>query len=38
VEAELIKRLRDLPDRADHADLLAWLLGRASAPTLVEPW
>ncbi len=26
-----------LPERADHADLLAWLIGRASAPDL-GPW
>jgi maleylpyruvate isomerase len=38
VEAELIKRMRALPDRADHAELLAWLLGRAPAPELTEPW
>lgn len=37
VEEELAKRLRALPDRADHADLLAWLLGRAPAPDL-GPW
>jgi maleylpyruvate isomerase len=37
VEAELSKRLRALPGRADHADLLAWLLGRAAAPDL-GPW
>ena len=37
VEGELAKRLRDLPDRADHADLLAWLLGRALPPEL-RPW
>ena len=37
VEGELAKRLRALPDRADDADLLAWLLGRAPAPDL-EPW
>jgi maleylpyruvate isomerase len=37
VEGELAKRLRGLPDRADHADLLAWLLGRARAPEL-GPW
>jgi maleylpyruvate isomerase len=37
VEGELAKRLRALPDRADHADLLAWLLGRAAAPEL-GPW
>lgn len=38
VEAELTKRLRALPERADHAELLAWVLGRASAPELVGPW
>jgi maleylpyruvate isomerase len=37
VEGELNKRLHALPDRADHADLLAWLLGRAPAPEL-GPW
>ena len=37
VERELVKRLRGLPDRADHADLLAWLLDRAPAPAL-GPW
>jgi maleylpyruvate isomerase len=37
VEGELSKRLRALPDRADHADLVAWLLGRAPAPDLA-PW
>ena len=37
VESELARRLRGLPERADHADLLAWLLGRASAPDL-GPW
>jgi maleylpyruvate isomerase len=37
VEGELTKRLRALSDRADHADLLAWLLGRAPAPDL-GPW
>jgi maleylpyruvate isomerase len=37
VEGELAKRLRGLPDRAEHADLLAWLLGRAPAPEL-GPW
>jgi hypothetical protein len=37
VDNELAKRLRALPDRADHADLLAWLLGRAPAPEL-GPW
>jgi maleylpyruvate isomerase len=38
VEGELAKRLRGLPDRAVHADLLAWLLDRAPAPPLVGPW
>jgi maleylpyruvate isomerase len=38
VEGELAKRLRALPTRADHADLLAWLLGRAAAPELLGPW
>ncbi|WP_456786083.1 maleylpyruvate isomerase N-terminal domain-containing protein [Cellulomonas sp. P5_C5] len=38
VEVELPKRLHALPDRASHAELLAWLLGRAPAPDLVGPW
>jgi maleylpyruvate isomerase len=38
VESELPKRLRSLPDRADHAEILAWLLGRAPAPELITPW
>lgn len=38
VETELPKRLQALPDRAGHADLLAWLIGRAAAPDLVGPW
>lgn len=38
VEVELIKRMRALPDRVDHADLLAWLLGRAPAPELTKAW
>ena len=37
VEGELARRLRALPDRADHAELLAWLLDRAPAPRL-GPW
>lgn len=37
VEGELTKRLRALPERADHAELLAWLLDRAPAPPL-KPW
>lgn len=38
VEGELPKRLRSLPDRAGHAELLAWLLGRTPAPELTGPW
>jgi maleylpyruvate isomerase len=37
IEGELAKRVSALPDRAEHAALLAWLLGRASAPQLA-PW
>ena len=37
VDVELGKRLRGLADRADHAELLAWLLDRGSAPDL-GPW
>lgn len=37
VDAELAKRVNTLADRADHAHLLAWLLGRAHAPQLA-PW
>ena len=37
VEIELAKRMRALPDRAEHAALLAWLVGRAPAPDL-DPW
>lgn len=37
VQGELAKRLRGLPERADHAELLAWLLDRAPAPEL-GPW
>jgi len=37
VEGELVKRLDALPARADHAELLAWLLGRGAAPDLA-PW
>ena len=37
VEGELAKRLDALPGRAAHADLLAWLLDRGSAPDLT-PW
>lgn len=35
VEGELAKRLDALLDRADHAQLLAWLLDRAPAPRLM---
>jgi hypothetical protein len=35
IEGELAKRLRTLPGRTDHADLLAWLLDRARAPDLM---
>lgn len=38
VEGELSKRLRSFPDRAEHAEILAWLLGRAPAPELTGPW
>jgi maleylpyruvate isomerase len=37
VESELAKRIAGLADRASHAALLAWLLGRAEAPVL-GPW
>lgn len=37
VESELRRRLRGLPDRTEHAELLAWLLGRSPAPEL-GPW
>ena len=37
VEGELAKRLETLPSRADHANLLAWLLDRGRAPDLA-PW
>ncbi len=33
VDGELARRLRGLTDRADRADLLAWLLDRAPRPT-----
>jgi len=38
VEGELAKRLHALPERAVHADLLAWLLGRGPAPELISSW
>ncbi len=38
VDCELPKRLRSLPNRADHAELLAWLFGRAPAPDLTGLW
>ena len=37
VEAELAKRLPALADRAPHALLLAWLIGRGDVPELA-PW
>jgi len=37
VENELRRALHKLPDRADHAALVEWLIGRASAPDL-ESW
>ncbi|HEY5154224.1 MAG TPA: maleylpyruvate isomerase N-terminal domain-containing protein, partial [Acidimicrobiales bacterium] len=37
VEGELDRRLRGLPDRADHRDLVSWLLGRGEPPDLA-PW
>ncbi|MBA2625944.1 MAG: maleylpyruvate isomerase N-terminal domain-containing protein [Acidimicrobiia bacterium] len=37
VEGELARRLRRLPDRADHVALVTWLMGRAPAPEL-GPW
>lgn len=38
-DGELPKRLQSLPDRADHAQILAWLLGRAPpAPEFTERW
>ena len=37
VEGELARRLPGLADRADQAELISWLLGRGSAPTL-KPW
>jgi maleylpyruvate isomerase len=37
VDGELSRRLKGLPERASHPELLAWLLGRAPAPDL-SPW
>ncbi|MBM3674593.1 MAG: maleylpyruvate isomerase family mycothiol-dependent enzyme [Actinobacteria bacterium] len=37
VDGELARRLRALPDRAEHPELLAWLLGRGPCPALA-PW
>ena len=37
VEGELRRALHKLPDRADHAELVEWLIGRSSAPVL-ESW
>jgi hypothetical protein len=36
VDSELSKRLRSFHDRADHAEILAWLLNRAPAPELTS--
>lgn len=38
VEGELTKRLARLRERADSADLLAWLIDRGPAPELHGPW
>ena len=38
VERELAKRIRTLPERAEHAEILAWFLGRGPAPALTGPW
>lgn len=37
VERALPRLISGLPDRADHRDLMAWILGRASPPEL-ERW
>jgi len=37
VDGELQRRLRGLPDRADHRVLVSWLLGRGEPPELA-PW
>jgi maleylpyruvate isomerase len=37
VEGELQRALHKLPRRADHAELVEWLIGRRSAPEL-ESW
>lgn len=37
VDGELERRLRDVSDRCDPAELVAWLLGRGPAPEL-GPW
>lgn len=37
VEGELRRALHKLPERADHAELVEWLIGRRSAPML-ESW
>ncbi|HVA51905.1 MAG TPA: maleylpyruvate isomerase N-terminal domain-containing protein [Acidimicrobiales bacterium] len=37
VEGELRRALHKLPDRAEHAALVEWLIGRAHAPAL-ESW
>ena len=38
VDWALPRLITGLADRADRRSLMAWLLGRGSPPTLVEPW
>jgi maleylpyruvate isomerase len=38
IERELARRIRSFPDRAEHAEILAWFLGRGPAPALKGPW
>jgi maleylpyruvate isomerase len=37
VDGEIERSIRNLPDRADHVDLVKWLIGRGEAPSL-SPW
>lgn len=37
VEGEIERSLPNLPERADHVDLVKWLIGRGEAPRLI-PW
>ena len=37
VEGELRRTLHKLPNRANHAELVEWLIGRRSAPE-IESW